>query len=43
MPLDIENYQANAEKCEDRAQQMQPSLRRDFTGGAAVAKDGLPC
>jgi hypothetical protein len=30
MPVDIETYQANAEKCEDRAQQMPPALRRDL-------------
>ena len=30
MPLDMETYQANAEQCEDRAQQMPPSLRREL-------------
>ena len=30
MPLDTETYQANAEKCEDRAQQMPPALRREL-------------
>jgi hypothetical protein len=30
MPLDVETYQANAKKCEDRAEEMPPELRRDL-------------
>jgi len=30
MPLDAETYQANAKKCEDRAEEMPPELRRDL-------------
>jgi hypothetical protein len=30
MPLDTETYQANAKKCEDRADEMPPALRREL-------------
>jgi len=30
MPLDTETYHANAKKCEDRAEQMPPGLRREL-------------
>jgi hypothetical protein len=30
MPLDADTYQANAKKCEDRAGEMPPELRRDL-------------
>jgi hypothetical protein len=30
MPLVADTYQANAKKCEDRAQEMPPELRRDL-------------
>jgi hypothetical protein len=30
MPLDTETYEANAEKCEARVQQMPPALRREL-------------
>jgi hypothetical protein len=30
MPLDTATYQANAKECEDRAEQMPPTLRREL-------------
>ena len=30
MPLDTDTYEANAKKCEDRAGEMPPELRRDL-------------
>ena len=30
MPLDAGTYQANAKKCEDRAEEMPPALRREL-------------
>ena len=30
MPLETETYHANAKKCEDRAKDMPPELRRDL-------------
>ena len=30
MPLDTESYHANARKCEDRAEEMPPALRREL-------------
>jgi hypothetical protein len=30
MPLNTESYQANAKKCEDRAEEMPPALRREL-------------
>ena len=30
MPLDAATYYANAEKCEERAREMPPGLRRDL-------------
>jgi hypothetical protein len=30
MPLDTESYHANAKKCEDRAEEMPPALRREL-------------
>jgi hypothetical protein len=34
MPLDTETYQANAKKCEDRADEMPPALRRELLTAA---------
>jgi len=30
MPLDTEIYHANAKRCEDRAEEMPPTLRREL-------------
>jgi hypothetical protein len=30
MPLNTESYQANAKKCENRAEEMPPALRREL-------------
>ena len=34
MPSETETYQANAKKCEDRAEEMPPGLRRDLLTAA---------
>ena len=34
MPLNTETYHANAERCEDRAEEMPPALRRELLKAA---------